>query len=109
MHHLHYRPPWRPNISAYDGVVHLVWWGELTDNYSTGQAKVYYTESSDGMNWGAAASLTPQGDGSSYRSFSPNVSLSADGSMVYVVWEDHRNDADALDPDYQVYFESGSL
>jgi hypothetical protein len=29
--------------------------------------------------------------------------------MVYVVWEDHRNDADALDPDYQVYFESGSL
>jgi hypothetical protein len=100
---------WRPNISVHNGVVHMVWWGELTNKYSTGQAKVYYTESSDGVNWAMAASLTPQGDGSTYRSFSPNISLSSDGSMVYTLWEDHRNDADAGDPDYQVYFRSGSL
>jgi len=82
---------------------------EFTDNYSTGQSKVYYTESSDGVNWATAAPLTPQGDGTTYRSFSPNISQSSDGSMVYIIWEDHRNDADAMDPDYQVYFQSGSL
>lgn len=99
---------WRPNISVYNGVVHMVWWGELTTNYSTGQAKIYFSQSSDGVNWAAATSLTPQDNGSTYRSFSPNISLSADGSMTYTIWEDHRNDANALDPNYQVYFQSGS-
>jgi hypothetical protein len=99
---------WRPNMSVYNGVVHMVWWGELTTNYSTGQAKIYYAHSSDGVNWAAARSLTPQDNGSTYRSFSPNVSLSFDGSMAYTIWEDHRNDANALDPNDQVYFQSGS-
>jgi hypothetical protein len=97
---------WRPNIAVSNGVVHMVWWGELTNNYSTGQAKVYYSESSDGENWAPATSLTPQADGSRYRSFSPNMSLSADGSTAFTIWEDHRNDANALDPNYEVYFRS---
>jgi hypothetical protein len=100
---------WRPNISVYNGIVHMVWWGELTNNYSTGQAKIYYTQSTDGVNWAAATSLTPQSNGSTYRSFSPNISLTADGAKAYLIWEDHRNDADALSPNYQVYFRSGSL
>jgi hypothetical protein len=99
---------WRPNISVYNGEVHMVWWGELTENYSTGQSKIYYSQSNDGVNWDMATSLTPQSNGSTYRSFSPNISLSSDGSMVYTIWEDHRNDANALDPNYQVYFVSGS-
>src|SRR5439155_11910073 len=76
---------WRPNISVHDGVVHLVWWGELTNNYVTGQAKVYYTKSSDGVKWAGATSLTPQDLGGTYRSLSPNISLSSDGSMVYAI------------------------
>lgn len=95
---------WRPNIAVSNGVVHMVWWGELTNNTSTGQAKVYYSESSDGENLAPATSLTPQADGSRYRS--PNMSLSADGSMAFTIWEDHRNDANALDPNYEVYFRS---
>ncbi len=100
---------WRPNISVYNGVVHMVWWGELTSNYATGQSKIYYTESTDGVDWAPATSLTPQSDGSVYRAFSPNVSLSADGSRVYTIWEDHRNDSDALDPNYEVFFQSVSF
>jgi len=100
---------WRPNISVHDGTVHMVWWGELTDDYETGQSKVYYSESSDGVSWAAVTSLTPQSDGATYRALAPNISLSADGSTVYAIWEDHRNDPDALDPDYELYFSSGTF
>jgi hypothetical protein len=99
---------WRPNISVHNGIVHMVWWGELTENYSTGQAKIYYSQSSDGVNWDTATSLTPQNDGRTYRSFSPNISLSSDGSVTYAIWEDHRSDPNALDPNYQLFFRSGS-
>jgi hypothetical protein len=99
---------WRPDIAVHNDVVHMVWWGELTDNYATGQARIYYTQSNAGVNWAAATALTSQGNGSTWRAFSPNISLSADGSMAYTIWEDHRNDTDALDPDYQIFFRSGS-
>jgi hypothetical protein len=99
---------WRPNISVANGVVHMVWWGELTNDYSAGQAKIYYSQSIDGLNWAMATSLTPQIDAGRYRSFSPNISLSLDGSRVYALWEDHRNDVNAFDPDYQVFFQSGT-
>jgi hypothetical protein len=100
---------WRPDIAVYSGVVYMVWWGELTNNFESGQAKVYYTSSSDGVNWAAATSLTPQNQGTTYRSFAPNISLAPDGSMVYTIWEDHRGDANAQDPNYRIYFRSGSL
>jgi hypothetical protein len=99
---------WRPEISVHAGTVHMVWWGELTTDYSTGQSKVYYSQSSDGVNWAAATSLTPQSGGATYRSLAPNIALSADGSTVYAIWDDHRDDQNALDPNYEVYFRSGT-
>ncbi len=100
---------WRPVISVYNGVVNMVWSGELTNNYISGQSKVYYSASSDGAKWAAAVSLTPQNSGTTYRSVLPSISLSRDGSKAYIVWEDHRNDPDTQNYDYQVFFLSGAL
>ncbi|MFN2501735.1 MAG: exo-alpha-sialidase [Pyrinomonadaceae bacterium] len=72
---------WTPSIAASGSVVHVVWWDQRDGN-----PEIYFKPSTDGgVSWGADTRLT----NSSANSWNPSVAVS--GSVVHVVWEDHRD------------------
>jgi hypothetical protein len=68
--------------------VHVVWY-----DFRDGNFEIYYKRSIDaGVSWGADTRLT----NNSADSWNPSVAVS--GSVVYIVWEDHR------DGNYEIYY-----
>ncbi len=73
-----------PSVSVFGSVLHVVW-----EDQRDGNAEIYYKRSTDGgSSWGTDTRLT----NNSANSFNPSVSAS--GSVLHVVWEDHRDGND---------------
>jgi hypothetical protein len=79
---------WTPSIAVSGSVVHVVWQDNRDEN-----TEIYYKRSTDsGVSWGADTRLT----NNSSVSAVPSVAVS--GSVVHVVWEDHR------DGNFEIYY-----
>jgi hypothetical protein len=79
---------WSPSIAVSGNFVHLVWF----DN-SDGNEEIYYIRSTDsGETWEEAVRLTND------PAFSDNVSITASGSLVHIVYQDSR------EGNYNIYY-----
>ncbi len=77
-----------PSVTVSGSVVHVVWY-----DGRDGNKEIYYKRSTDGGKiWGADTRLT----NNSAESSSPSVSVS--GSIVHLIWLDHRNG------NYEIYY-----
>jgi hypothetical protein len=76
------------SVSLSGSVVHVLWRDDRDGNY-----EIYYKRSTDaGVSWGADIRLT----NNTANSFYPSVAVS--GSVVHVVWTDHR------DGNWEIYY-----
>jgi hypothetical protein len=79
---------WFPSITVSGQIVHVVWYDERDGN-----SEIYHKRATDGgVSWGVDTRLTINSSGS----YDPFVSVS--GSVVHVVWQDHR------DGNYEIYY-----
>ena len=82
-----------PAIAVDGSNIYVVW-----EDYSSGNQEIHFKNSDDGgVTWTASKRLTNNMGSSS----SPDIA--ADGSNVYVVWEDNRGG------DYEIFFKKGNL
>ena len=83
----------RPAIAVHGSNIYIVW-----EDSSSGNQEIYFKNSDDrGVTWTAGKRLT----NNISSSYAPDIA--ADGSNVYVVWEDNRGG------DYEIYFKKGNL
>jgi hypothetical protein len=84
---------WRPSVSVFNSVVHVIWEDLRDGAYS----EIYYKRSTDGgVSWEADTRLTNNSANST------NSSISVSGQIVQVVWQDQR------DGNYEIYHKRSS-
>jgi hypothetical protein len=77
---------WRPSVSVSGSEVHVVW-----EDRRDGNLEIYYKRSTDGgTSWGTDTRLTNNSDESWFSS------VAVSGSVVHVVWHDHRDLSDGI-------------